>query len=93
VAKGERILRRVASFDHLIGAGKKRQLIAILLTGGETHDCTIAERLIHRINHRNACSATKPSAELRDQLHERGTKPVIPSRSNRKQPIRFSKPL
>ena len=33
------------------------------------------------------------SAELRDHLHERGTKPVIPNRSNRKQPFRFSKCL
>jgi len=33
------------------------------------------------------------SAELRDELHERGTKPVIPNRSNRKQPFRFSKRL
>jgi hypothetical protein len=28
---------------------RKRQLIAILLTGGETHDCTIAKRLIRRV--------------------------------------------
>jgi hypothetical protein len=41
-------------FDHLIGAGKKWQLIAMLLTEGETDDCTIAERLIRRVNHRNA---------------------------------------
>lgn len=33
------------------------------------------------------------SAELRDELGERGTKPVIPNRSNRKQPFRFSKHL
>ena len=33
------------------------------------------------------------SAELRDELQERGTKPVIPNRSNRKQPFRFSKRL
>ena len=33
------------------------------------------------------------SAELRDELTERGTKPVIPNRSNRKQPFRFSKRL
>jgi hypothetical protein len=33
------------------------------------------------------------SAELRDELHERGTKPVIPNRSNRKQPFSFSKRL
>jgi transposase len=30
---------------------------------------------------------------LREQLHEQGTKPVIPNRSNRKQPFRFSKRL
>src|SRR5712672_2004787 len=33
------------------------------------------------------------SAELSDELLERGTKPVIPNRSNRKQPFRFSKRL
>jgi transposase len=33
------------------------------------------------------------SAELREQLIERGTKSVIPNRSNRKQPFRFSKRL
>jgi len=33
------------------------------------------------------------SAELRDKLHGRGTRPVIPNRSNRKQPFCFSKRL
>ena len=33
------------------------------------------------------------SAELRHELHKRGTKPVIPNRSNRKQPFRFNKRL
>jgi hypothetical protein len=33
------------------------------------------------------------SAELREELDEQGTKPVIPNRSNRKQPFRFSKGL
>jgi transposase len=33
------------------------------------------------------------STELRTQLHRRGTKPVIPNRSNRKRPFRFSKRL
>jgi transposase len=33
------------------------------------------------------------SAELRRELDERGTKPVIPNRSNRKQPFSFSKRL
>jgi transposase len=33
------------------------------------------------------------SAELREELDERGTKPVIPNRSNRKQPFSFNKRL
>ena len=33
------------------------------------------------------------SAELRGELNERGTKPVIPNRSNRKQPLSFNKRL
>ena len=33
------------------------------------------------------------SAELREQLRKRGTKPVIPNRSNRKKPFRFNKRL
>jgi IS5 family transposase len=31
------------------------------------------------------------SAELRDDLHERGTKPVFPNRCNTKQPFSFNK--
>ena len=70
-------------------------MIAILLTGGEAHDCPVAERLIRR------CKASKcllgdkayDSAELRLWLQHRNTKPVIPNRSNRKQPFRFSKRL
>jgi hypothetical protein len=31
------------------------------------------------------------SAELREELDELGTKPVIPNRSNRKQPFSFNK--
>ena len=33
------------------------------------------------------------SAELREELDQRGTKPVIPNRCNRKQPFAFSKRL
>jgi len=33
------------------------------------------------------------SAKPREELHERGTKPVIPNRSNRKQPFSFNKRL
>ena len=37
--------------------------------------------------------AAYDSAELREQLDERGTKPVIPNRCNRKQPFTFNKRL
>jgi IS5 family transposase len=31
------------------------------------------------------------SAELREDLHQRGTTPVIPNRCNRKRPLSFNK--
>ena len=73
----------------------KGRLIAILLTGGEAHDCPVAERLIRRVKPPKRMLGDKAydSAELREELDERGTKPVIPNRSNRKQPYRFSKRL
>ena len=71
------------------------RLIAILLTGGEAHDCPVAERLIRRVKSAKRMLGDKAydSAELREELDERGTRPVIPNRSNRKQPFRFSKRL
>ena len=76
-------------------ADAKGRLIAILLTGGEAHGCPIAERLIRRVKPSKHMLGDKAydSAELRNRLHERGTKSVIPNRSNRKQPFRFSKRL
>ena len=66
-----------------------------LLTGGEAHDCPIAERLIRRVKPAKRMLGDKAydSAELREELDERGTKPVIPNRCNRKQPFSFSKRL
>ena len=76
-------------------ADAKGRLIAILLTGGEAHDCPVAERLIRRVKPSKRMLGDKAydSAELREDLDERGTKPVIPNRSNRKQPYSFSKRL
>ena len=61
----------------------------ILLTGGEAHDCPVAERLVRRVKPSKRMLGDKAydSAELREDLHERGTKPVIPNRCNRKQPF------
>ena len=74
-------------------ADAKGRLIAILLTGGEAHDCPVAERLIRRVKPPKRLLGDKAydSAELREELDQRGTKPVIPNRSNRKQPFSFSR--
>ncbi len=76
-------------------ADAKGRLLAILLTGGEAHDCPVAERLIRRVKPSKRLLGDKgyDSGEFRDELHERGTKPVIPNRCNRKQPFGFSKRL
>jgi transposase len=76
-------------------ADAKGRLIAILLTGGEAHDCPVAERLIDRAEPAELMLGDKAydSNELRDQLDQRGTKPVIPNRTNRKCPFPFSKRL
>ena len=76
-------------------ADAKGRLLAILLTGGEAHDCPIAQRLIRRVKRSKHMLGDKAydSAELRNDLDERGTNPVIPNKSNRKQPFRFNKRL
>jgi putative transposase len=65
------------------------------LTGGEAHDCPVAERLIAiaKASKRLIGDKAYDSAELRLWLKDRGTKPVIPNRSNRKQPLRFNRRL
>jgi len=65
------------------------------LTGGEEHDCPVAERLVRKAKPPKHMLGDKAydSAELREQLGKRGTKAVIPNRSNRKQPFSFSKRL
>jgi transposase len=76
-------------------ADAKGRLIAILLTAGEAHDCPAAERLMRRVKPPKRMLGDKAydSAELRQELDERGTKPIIPNRCNRKQPFSFSKRL
>ena len=68
-------------------------LLAVLLTGGEAHDCPIAQRLIRRVKRSKHMLGDKAydSAELRNDLTL--TNPVIPNKSNRKQPFRFNKRL
>jgi IS5 family transposase len=63
------------------------------LSGGEAHDCPSAQRLIRRSKAAKRLLGDKAydSAELRQWLEDRGTKPVIPNKSNRKQPFSFDK--
>ena len=76
-------------------ADAKGRLIAILLTGGEAHDCPVAPRLIRRVKPAKHTLGDKAydSAELREDLQQGGTKLVIPSRTCRKQPFSFNKRL
>lgn len=77
---------------HAIADAKGR-LLSILLSGGEAHDCPPAPRLIRRTKAARKLLGDKAydSAELRQWLKGRGTKAVVPNRSNRKQPFRFDK--
>ena len=69
---------------HAIADARGR-LLSILLSGGEAHDCPPAHRLVRRTKAAIKLLGDKAydSAELRQRLKERGTKPVIPNRSNR----------
>ena len=77
---------------HAIADAKGR-LLSILLSGGEAHDCPPAQRLIRRTKPAKKLLGDRAydSAELRQWLDERGTKPVIPNKSNRKQPFGFDR--
>ena len=76
-------------------ADAKGRLLAILLTGDQAHDFPVVERLIRRVKPSKRMLGDKAydSAELREELDQCGTKPVIPNCCNRKQPFSFSKRL
>ncbi len=63
------------------------------MSDGATHDCPVAEPLIAKgkVAKRLLGDKAYDSAALRRWLSERGTRPVIPNRSNRKRPFPFSK--
>ena len=74
-------------------ADARGRLLSILLTGGQAHDCPPARRLIRRTKPAAKLlgDAAYDSAELRQWLDKRGTKPVVPNRANRLQPFHFNK--
>jgi transposase len=63
------------------------------LSGGEAHDCPPAPRLIRRTKAARTLIGDRAydSAPLRQWLKDRGTKSVVPNKSNRKQPFRFDR--
>ena len=77
---------------HAIADAKGR-LLAILLTGGQAHDCPPAQRLIRRTKAAKKLLGDRAydSAELRKWLSKRGTRSVVPNKSNRKQPFSFDR--
>jgi Transposase DDE domain len=62
-------------------ADAKGRLIANLLTGGEAHDCPVAERLIDRVEPAELMLGDKAydSNELRDELDQRESFPTVPT--------------
>jgi transposase len=74
-------------------ADAKGRLLSLLLSGGQAHDCPPAQRLIRRTKPAKKLlgDTAYDSAELRQWLQDRGTKPVVPNRSNRKQPFSFDR--
>jgi transposase len=79
---------------HALSDAKGR-LIALLLTGGEVHDCPPATRLLRRAKTPKRLLGDKAydSADLRAALERAGARPVIPNRCNRIEPFPFDKRL
>ena len=77
---------------HAIADAKGR-LLSVLLTGGQAHDCPPAKRLIRRTRPPKKLLGDRAydSADLRHWLGERGTRGVVPNKSNRKQPFTFDR--
>ena len=77
---------------HAIADAKGR-LISLVLTDGASHDCPAAQPLISKGKAAKRLLGDKAydSADMRRWLRGRGTKCVIPNRSNRKRPFAFNK--
>jgi transposase len=78
---------------HAIADAKGR-LLSILLRSGEEHDCPASPA--SDPPHQGGASKllgdkATDSAELRQWLKDRGTKPIVPNRSNREQLFSFAK--
>jgi len=68
--------------------------LEMILTPGQQHDCTVADRLIDFITG-DACLAdgSYDTNAILDELHQRGIEAVIPSGQERKKKRRHDKEL
>src|SRR6266536_5922658 len=57
--------------SHASALSRSSSTVAILLTGGQAHDCPVAERLIRRVKPSKRMLGDKAydSGELREELH------------------------
>jgi IS5 family transposase len=76
---------------HAVADARDR-LLSLMLTDGSAHDYPAVKPLIEQRKPAKKLLGDKAydSAELRHWLKQRGTRSVIPNRSNRKQPFSFS---
>ena len=83
---GDRPLARRPQHENPAVSDAKGRLLSILLTAGQARDCPPASRLIRPTKPAKTLIADTAydGGELRQCLEERGTKPVIPNKANRK---------
>jgi transposase len=67
-------------------------LLKIIVTSGQTHDLTQAELLLGDTSNANViCDRGYDSKKFRDQIIAQGCIPVIPSKSNSRNPVKYDK--
>src|SRR5258708_9563146 len=76
---------------HAIADAKGR-LLSILLTGGEAHDCPVAQRLIRRNKAAEKLLGDKAydTQDLREWVENDGPNAVIPNKPTENRPPRFT---
>lgn len=79
---------------HAVCDDKGRPLV-LLLTPGNVHDCKVAQQCIEALPPSADLVADKgyDSQALREWLEQRGTRPVIPPRKNRKVQFDYDKTI
>jgi len=81
-----------------LAAADEKTPIALVLTPGQQHDATVAEEVLHAVPDECPVKAAVmdkayDSDAIRNTLRDEGIKAVIPSKSNRVEPIPHDKKL